>query len=383
MTATTNQKADAAPIGFRLEPLSGGPVSLNLPIRPEDLSYNQPALQTAVQTLDGAFVDDFGEGIETIQIAGHTGWGQGNRPDGVEQFRRLHDLVWVRWHNERRLALEQGQDPAGVRLLFVDALNDATRVVVPGLFSLKRNRSSPLLIRYQINMTVLSANITPQQTDPLSIGSSSSPFGVLSGLASLKSSMSGIASAAANVRGLVDASIVQPVQAFMGVTHDVMSGVTGLVDGVKGVVSAEAAQLAGVGADLALAGRNVFHAYNAVANLPDFARAEISAVAANYQNAYCILKNAFRKLDEYPDYSGLYGAFNCSSTIGGAGLSAYLSTNPWETLAPGVRSVAAITPDARTQLDALKRVDPVLAPISISVIGASLRTAADGITVLL
>jgi hypothetical protein len=383
MTATTTQKADAAPIGFRLEPASGAAVSFTLPIRPEDLNYSEPAMQTPAATFGGAFVDDFGRGIQSISISGTTGWGQGTRPDGAEQFKRLYDTVWVRWHAERESALSRGQDPNDVRLIFVDALNDRVVTVMPGLFVLKRNKTRPLLAMYQINMIVTDTGVVPSQDDPLSIGSSSSSFGVLSGLASLKASVGKIEAAVSNARGFIDATIAQPVRAFMGMTHEVMTGVSGLVDGVKGVVGAEAAQLAGVGADLALAGRNAFQAYNAVANAPDFLRAEVSAVAANYQNAFCILKNSFRKVEEYPDYSGLYGAFNCSSTVGGSPLSIYADTNPWEVLAPKIPGVAAITQDAREQIDLLKRGDPVLSPMSLSEIGARLGVIAGGVQVTL
>lgn len=383
MTITTSQKADVAPIGFSLQPLTGDSIRFNLPIRPEDLSYTEPTMQTVTPTLDGAFLDDFGRGVTTVQISGHTGWGQGTRLDGGEQFKKLHETIWLRWHTERSQALAQGQDPSQVQLVFLDVLNDRVYSVAPGLFVLKRNRQSPLLVRYQISMTVLSESVVADQTDPLSVGTGSSPSGVLAGLASLKDGLGKLQSAAANVRGFIDASIVAPVHAFMDTTHAVMSGVTGLVDGVKGVVGAEAAQLAGVGADLALVGRNVFSAYNSVANLPDFLAAEVSAVASNYQNAFCILKNSLRKVDEYPDYSGLYGAFNCSSTIGGAPLSAYTDTNPWQTLAPTIPSVAAVSSEARAQIEVLKRMDPVLGTASISDLGARLGVIAGGVVTTL
>ncbi|HKT53697.1 MAG TPA: hypothetical protein VJP88_04555 [Caulobacteraceae bacterium] len=379
---TTSQKAADAPMTWRLESPGNAVVSLTMPVRPEELTYDEPALQTVVPTLDGAFLDDFGRATPGIQLSGHTGWGQGTRPDGAQQFYALHSLVWTAWHDYREQAIAKGLDPDQVRLIFVDTLNQSVSLVAPGRFVMKRSRSRPLLFQFQISMTVLNGSLAVPQSDKLSIANSATPGGVLAGLKSLANTISNVANATTQLAANIDATIATPAQAFMGLTLSALNAVTRQVDGVNGTVSPSAGQIVSIAGDLCDAARNVFRAYTAVTSLSLDAQVFFSSLASNYSDAFCVLRNALRTAEVYPDYSGLYGSSNCSSTIGGSPLSAYAGMNPWSVIAPTVSSVAAITPNARQNIDVLRQSDPVLLPMPISELGSRMGAIAAGVQVL-
>lgn len=153
---TPDQKADVRPISFTLQNQGGGgTISMDLVIRPEDLNRTEPSRLSTIQTLGGAWADNFGRGIGTVTIAGHTGWGQGGRPNGLGVFLALHDLVYTRWHAARAAAVDAGRDPDSVKLIFADALDEFVWVVAPQVFTLRRNKSRPLLSQYNIVLTWL------------------------------------------------------------------------------------------------------------------------------------------------------------------------------------------------------------------------------------
>lgn len=131
-------------------------VIMTLPIRPEELTRTEPSRITVVNSLSGAWLDDFGRGLSTINISGHTGWGQGDRPDGASQFAMLRDQFIHRWRVARKEKINQGLDPNDVRLIFIDALNDKyVADVAPTNFVLRRSRSNPLLMMYNISLTAI------------------------------------------------------------------------------------------------------------------------------------------------------------------------------------------------------------------------------------
>lgn len=374
-----SQKADVCPMGFRLEPLNGQVVTFVLPIRPEDLSYTATRLQAAIPTLDGAFVDDFGKGLTTIQISGHTGWGQGRQPPGEVQFANLSNLVWGRWSTERDLAVQQGRDPADVKLIFVDCLHQTCSLVAPQQFVLKRSKSRPLLIMYQMTMVKIGQADTPADPDSLNLHPSSG--GVLAGLKSLAHTINQVADAITQVKSFVDAATSYPLAGILSLANGSMNSVLGLV-GLDGIVSPQAAQMVNVAGDLVYASRNVLLSYSAAVNPSGYQAQQLSSTASACQDAYCVLTNTMKATETYPDYTGLYGASSCSSTVGGSPLSAYLDINPWTVVGPTVDSVAAITPAARDALSALKAADPVLAAPSASQLRNLMSTVNAGVTLL-
>jgi hypothetical protein len=233
---------------------------------------------------------------------------------------------------------------------------------------------------YNVSMTVLDAAIRPRLNDPLNMGSGGSLNAVTAGLSSLQSSIDTLNGAAANIHGFIDSTLAAPLHGLITTASSAMSQVMGVVSAARGVVSGATAPFIGIASDLSLLGRNVFNTYNAVANLPDFLANQVSAVASAFGNAFCVLNNAFRKVQEYPDYTGLYGASNCSSTVGGSPVSALLGVNPWEVILPDNLPVAAVTPEARANIGLLKATDPVLAPMPSSELGSRVMAVLGGVT---
>lgn len=383
--AVVSQKADERPIGFFLEDgVTGEQVEFKLAIRPEDLSRAEPSLQSATQTLGGAFIDDFGVGLQRIQIAGHTGWRTGAGWEA--EYQLLHDTVWTRWHKSRREAVKRGLHPDVVKLVFVDKLDDITAVVAPGNFTLKRSKSRPLLQAYQIEMTVISDRITDSVIDPLSMQINSASQATqtqVAGVKSLSASLSAITKGAAGLRGFIDASLLAPVRDFMEVTNDALAAVMAQADiagAFNGLYTEETNQLISVAADLSMVGRNIFYTYNSVVGLKDSVVHNNSVLASAYENSFCVLKNSLRSVRSYPDYTDVYGASVCSSTVGGSPISPLSGMNAFEVIIPSASIPPRVSADARNAISNMKATDPVVAPLDMEDVAVMARTIADGVT---
>lgn len=131
--------------------------------RPEDVTYNHPTRATVIQTLGGAFVDDFGEGIVEITVQGHTGWryapningGLGSM-DGAQQMYNLRYYFFQVFHEQRMLAAQAGLAPDDVvNLYWIDALHFCAYRVYPVALQVRKNKSRPLLYQYQLRLTGL------------------------------------------------------------------------------------------------------------------------------------------------------------------------------------------------------------------------------------
>lgn len=134
------------------------PTTYTFNIRPEELQYEEPTRTNIVQTMGGAFVDDFGLGIKQVTIQGHTGWrgrSAAGGPDGAAFFRGLHEDVFLAFYRQRRAAVDAGRDPGTIFCVFTDALHDVSASVLPTAFQLRRNKSRPLLHQYKISMVIL------------------------------------------------------------------------------------------------------------------------------------------------------------------------------------------------------------------------------------
>lgn len=129
-------------------------------IKPEEITYTYPTRATVIQTLGGAFVDDFGEGMTDIMINGHTGWrsspdinGELDSKDGAERIMELRHNLYQVYHDERMQAAQRGEEPdAAVSLFFVDSLNEVSYRVYPLSLQVRKHKSRPLLFQYQLRL---------------------------------------------------------------------------------------------------------------------------------------------------------------------------------------------------------------------------------------
>lgn len=374
----SSQKAEDCPISFILDDQSGGGGldSVTLYIRPEDMTRVHPSRLSVNQTLDGAWIDSFGEGLEKTTISGILGWRTGaDGKDGATRLQEMREKVYHAWHTRRKAAIERGNDPNKVKLFFVDALNDYIRIVAPEVFEIKRNKSRPLLGSYRIAFTAVGGGtIAGVKLTSSSLGLPGvDPSGF--GLDSLMGSINSITTSINGMTAWVNKTVLAPVQAFMRLTSRVLTTVHTLINSGQAL----AGSLMNVARAITQAGVNVFRTFAAIIGIPAAAKAALMGVASAYSNSFCVLRNALRSLATYEDYNNLYGSSNCSSTAGGSPPSPYLGTNAFFAVAPSVKQTVGVSVPASTNLSALSKSDTVLAPMTPFQIGSALSSINSGV----
>ena len=378
-TAPTSQKN--RPISFLLDDRANGasPEWLQLNIRPEDLSRSEPSRSTTHQTLAGdaaGWIDSFGRGLPQISISGHTGWRDplGGTEDGAARFEALHELIVDKYHRRRQQAVDRGVNPDGVKLIFSDVLDDFCWEVYPQSFSLRRSKARPLLMQYAIQLQVVSFEVEYVAAD-VNIDN------LLAGLESLGGVASGLSGMIGSVVSSVQSflrPIANGVKAFLGLTAGVFTAVHSVVGSVLGGTRTVANDLIGIARDLAQAGRNVFNTIADVATLPGRVRQQFQEVAAAYNTAYCLFRNALRANNRvYQDYTSVYGSSNCSSTTGGTPPSQFADSNVFEYLRPAPAPLS-LSSDAAGSIAALSKCDPVLSPLPVAEVGRHLTNISPG-----
>lgn len=376
----SSQKADARPISFLMNDAASGdpPAAFEFFIRPEDLTRQDPSRLAVLQTLGGAWADNWGRGLAQISIAGHTGWRQdftGN--DGIDRWLAMREMCFDGWHRRRDSAADAGKDPDGVQLVFSDALDSFAVAVAPGSISLRRSRSRPLLLQYQLSMTVLG----DVDVAALLAGDLSSDDLLTLGLDALTRGVDalnrGLASISAIVNRTVNA-ILRPVRAFMAATNKLYSAVLSLNRTVLGVTGS----ILSIATVTAQAGMNLFRSVALIASLPAQVRGQFMAVASVYSGIVCLMAKALRAATTWDDYSALYGASNCSSTSGGRPLGQFPGVNPLLTLLPAPAvPIASLSAPAQVSASALAGSDPVLAPMSLDTLANHAATVGAGLEV--
>lgn len=373
----SSQKAQDRPIAFTLhdEARNTPPQIFPLIIRPEDLTRNEPSRLSVQQTLGGAWADEWGVGVASVSLSGTTGWrGAGEGKDGFWQFQELHKTVFKRYHELRAEVAAAGLDPAKVKLIFSDGLDDFTWNVAPQNFVLKRNRTRPLLSQYQIQLV---------KKGDQKQGSKGS-FGKLDvGLLSLDSSIRAINEFAGSIRGQV-ASALGPtkagVEALARKSASALENVQRLAKaGIDGVITV-AAPVMEIAQALTKAASNVLRMAATAQGIPSSVRVIFMRVAGEFTNAYCLLRNVFRSRGMLPTYNGLYGASYCSSTAGGSPMSPYVGENVFPMLFPATASPVSMTANAEKALGELAGVDPIKPPPPTA-IGGLLSAVDVGVTI--
>lgn len=379
--APPRQKAEERPISFVFHNMATGspPVEARLVIRPEELTRTDRARLATTQTLGGAWADSFGPSLPQVTLAGHTGWGQGGRPDGLVEFQKLYETVFKRWHDDRTAALSSGLDPDQVKLIFSDSLDDFTWVVAPQTFSLRRNRARPLLAQYQITMSWLSDDVAETMRSLRALQTASAIEEA--GLSSLEQSIRAIEAFGDDLRKNIGAALGPTKKAFeefvhltataLGTVQRVLAAGTGAVSEATGI-------LMNIAGNLARAGANITRTFQAIVSMPNRIRAQFSRVASAFNNAFCVLRNAFRRRALVANYDDLYGASTCSSTAGGRPISRFSTENPFPLLFPIEAAPVRVTAAAASSLAGLQGVDPALAPPSLAALESGMKIIAQG-----
>lgn len=385
--APTDQRAGVRPIAFVLDDVGsiGAPVTLS--IRPEDLTRNEPSRvavhQTLGRTVQG-WVDNFGAGLPSVSISGHTGWrhSAGTGMDGAQAFEALNQLVAHDYHEAKQSAINRGLDPALVKLLFVDTLDNFAWSVTPTQFVLRRSKSRPLLWQYNISLQAVSTDIEVSMPMPPVYGTPSN------GLLALDRTIKKLEIAAPSVGGWLDEAlgfvddiiggVSDSIAGFVSATNGVLSTVLDVLKDTRNLATGVGNRLIAVAGGLASVGLNVFRVVNSISGLGDDIKSKIGRVAAAYNEVLCILANSLRPRRVYEQYTGLYGASNCSSTTGGKPFSPYENLNVFELMAPE-KNLVTLSSAALSSIGTLSNMDPVLAPVPMNEIGRLTETITTGV----
>lgn len=380
LSTPATQKAQDCPITFVMDDESAGTSEeMTLLIRPEQLTIGFPSRMSVIQTLGGGWADSFGEGIEEGTYAGTLGWrATSDSSGGIERLAKLKNFAYTDWHARRAAAVVKGDDPALVRLILVDTLNNYSRVIAPRVFELQRSKSSPLLARYRFNFTMLSRDITGQdlaQDDSLLGGLLGS---VGSWIDSFTTSINNITDRIRTAYRWIDKNLISPIRTFVGKTMQIYRAVRDMVTAGVGIVR----QVASIATLATQAITNVLRSAALVINIPNIAKAAIMNVVREFTNLFCLLKNA-RKLLSYEDYSDIYGASNCSSTSGGRSISIYSGStnNTFAAVSAQSANPVIVTQAASNSMKTLASTDLVTTNLSTSTISSNLAVANAGITV--
>jgi hypothetical protein len=302
------------------------------------------------ETLGGNYADSYGRGLSSITVAGHNGWKGGLLASGEDLFYQLRDTCFVAWHEKRDEARKVGRDPNSVRLTFVDTLDDLDCLVAPKTFQLRRSKSSPLLMRYQIQLVVLDDTAASASLLDQIVKALSNPLRWLAGVTGL-GNLIGLA------RGLInDVKTILPIPAMIrgaiGQLADIGLSLIGEVrnaaQDLRGVFDERGGALLGIGKAYTKAVRGVMLALAADESLPAQDRFTLSRTASVFWDAHCSMANSFSAGRYYRSYEDLFGASNCSSTGGGRDWSPYASAgiNSFEQVLPAAPTAISLTAEA-------------------------------------
>jgi hypothetical protein len=367
-------------IGFVLSG-GGDDVRLDLYVRPEDLSRPEPSRLTVQQTLGGAWADSFGRGVSTITLGGTLGWIGNLTTSGEDLFQELRTTVFKAWHDRRAAVAKQGQDPATVSLYYMDSLDTISALVAPESFTLRRSKSSPLLIRYQIVLKVLDDSGGPDSIIDDITNALSNPLKWIAGQAGLGNILTQIGSYVQEAQAVVG-SAMTAVTSFVNTGQSLIGAVEAIAGQAEGNFDALQSALLGTTAAFCQAGATAFNVYAADDTLDPTLRISVMALASNFNDAACTCINAFNSEQSFSSYDPLYGASTCSSTAGGDAPSTFTvnGQNPFETWFVPAQAPVTVTAAARAAIAAL-RADPIPLIGNTAQVAHLMQTAANGITV--
>lgn len=368
------------PIGFLLAGGGGPDARFDFAIRPEELSRFDPSRSAVQQTLGGAWLDSFGAGVSGITISGHNGWRGGAVMSGEALFHALHQTVFTQWHARRATAAQRGLDPNGVTLTFSDALDGMVVLVSPRVFTLHRSRSSPLLMRYRIELEVLAdASAGIPDGDPI-VAALSNPARAAVALDSMGNAIGGLntslgwAQASYNVPG-------SPVVPFLAGTIGVASAMQSALSGAAGLVNQAVGPILALGAPVIIAARTAFQVEAQAVGLAQQEEAQLMGIARGFNDLVCALESfSLGKL--FRSFADLYGASGCSSTAGGLPSSSYALTgaNPFLDLFTQAGTAFTASPAAQAAIGTLQG-DPLLLAQDPVLVHSAMGTIARQVSV--
>lgn len=355
----------------------------DLIIRPEEMTWQDPSRLSVTQTLGGAWLDDFGAGVSSINLSGHTGWRGSYSADGTAIFARLRDVVFAEWHRRRSERPNDASGPDDVQLVFADQLNNRAVVVAAQSFQLRRHKSRPLLSTFNISLLALKPLdavelVTTQDyiRDAITAPNRSDLARVAleENIRKQNAAVADLATSGA-AKSIVDAS-----RDLVTMTNGMLTQVNAVAGDIKSGFDTAVGPLLAVGENLLQASRNACQILAMPSGMAVYVKNSLQRIAANYQDAYCNLRNGFERFFDLPDFSDVFGASNCSSTGGGRPISPWAEQNPFENIYVPVEAPVTVTEKADAAMRNLRR-DPLTSGYSEAEVTAMMSDLASGIGV--
>lgn len=129
-------------------------------LNPQDFSQREPVRGQVVQTLGGAYVDDFGRGLPKVQISGNTGWRLKHMPDGAglldgwQAFKALRSDIF-RFYTDAKDEVRTFLHNPNYEMRWYNWGEDEYYAIHPEDFQLQRSASNPLLYQYSFPFTCI------------------------------------------------------------------------------------------------------------------------------------------------------------------------------------------------------------------------------------
>lgn len=368
-------------IGFLLTGAPSGDVAFEFGLKPEELTYSEPSRLNVQQTLGGAWADSFDRGVGMITISGTTGWRGTALQSGEEMFFGLRSTVFQGWHDARADLIQQGADPNTVQLYMTDSLDDFAVIVAPRAFTLHRSRTSPLLMRYNIQLAVLSDADAPLVLEDPIVVALSNPQRWLTAVVGLQNLVVMIQRYAFEAQAVFGAAI-DAVNSFVGIGIGLINSVVNIATQTVGEFAALETAVLSVGIQFAHAAANAFNVLCDDVTLLTESLLPVQALAAAFEDAACSMQNGFDLIGQYNAFDAVRGASGCSSTGGGdpASIFTIQNVNPFAYAIPAGAPLVQVTPEAQAAMVGLA-VDPLLLRGQQDAVYQAIGTISDGVTV--
>ena len=154
--------------------------------------------------------------------------------DGIAEMKFLKETVFDGWHQRRAEAILLRKDPSNVKLVFIDRLDNIVAEVFPSAFRLHRSKQSPLIAKYDINMSVIRDGIEGYEFPVFQFGITELDDFVKV----IADAIDAIKAAISTAQQWVDTYILAPISVFMGLATELFAAVMTIPSAIETRISA-------------------------------------------------------------------------------------------------------------------------------------------------